>query len=316
MTDPVKTILLGGILLDRYLEVDHFPKVGQDTLIHRSFDLVGGCSLNVAVTLKNLGGRPYIVNKFGDDEIGSRIKQYVETLELPQDCMLLIPGGQTGYCLTVLDQTGERTFFTFRGCEIEYSPENIPSKLIADFSFVYVTGYYLLNPTTAKLVIDQIKQFHQKGSQILFDPGPLVNEIDQTQLRELMRVSDWFVPNSKELALIQQKIGVSENLVEWLFEQGITGVAVKKGGEGVDVFTPASNFTIKGFPVNPIDTNGAGDSFVGGFLYGLANKYPLRQAAMLANACGALTAKTKGSHTLFSLEDINLFISSFKDNNL
>ncbi len=316
MTEPIKILLLGGILLDRYFEVNCYPEAGQDSLINKSYDLVGGCSLNVAITLKNLGTLPYIVNKFGDDEIGGKIERYIEALTMPTTCMLKVPGGQTGYCLTILDQTGERTFFTYKGCEIEFSPETIPTQLMPDFSFAYITGYYLLNWQNASLVLDLVKQLHQNGCQVLFDPGPLVGEMDTTQLRELLKISDWLIPNSNELAILQKKIEVSGDIASWLFNQGGRGIAVKKGGLGVDIFTPLSNFTLRGFPVNPTDTNGAGDSFAGGFIHGLANGYTLRQAATLASACGAFTTTIKGPHGAFSIDDINHFIATFKDNNL
>lgn len=316
MKVPAKTLLLGGIILDRYLEVDSYPQAGQDTLIRRSFDVVGGCCLNVAVTLKNLGSLPYIVNRFGDDEIGARIEQYVGSLALSKTCMQKLPGGQTGYCLTVLDRTGERTFFTYKGCEIGFSLEEFSSQLTADLSFVYITGYYLLDIQTTASVLELVRHLRQNGCQILLDPGPLVGEMDSIRLRELLMVSDWLVPNSNELAIIQNKIGVSGNLVNWLFDQGAHGAAVKKGNQGVDIFTPSSAFTIGGFPVDPVDTNGAGDSFAGGFIHGLANGYSLRQAAILASACGAFTTTIKGPHGVFSLEDINHFIATFKENKL
>lgn len=70
-----KVLLLGGIITDRYFEVEHYPDLGQDTLILNSFDKIGGCALNVAVTLNNLGSLPYIVSKLGDDEVGKKIEQ-------------------------------------------------------------------------------------------------------------------------------------------------------------------------------------------------------------------------------------------------
>ncbi|MDR3577681.1 MAG: carbohydrate kinase family protein [Anaerolineaceae bacterium] len=315
MTEPTKVLLLGGILLDRYFEVDRYPEAGQDTLIHKFYERVGGCSLNVAVTLKNLGSQPYIVNKFGDDEVGGKIERYIQSLAVPTTCMLKVNGGQTGYCLTILDGSGERTFFTSKGCEVEFSPQNVPLPLRADFAFVYITGYYLLNRQTAAGVLELVQTLHQNGCQVVFDPGPLVGEMDTEQLHQLLKISDWLIPNQAELSQIQKKIGVSGDLHTWLFEQGMQGMALKKGSQGVDILTRQSSFTLKGLPVDITDTNGAGDSFAGGFIHGLANGYTLRQAAALANACGAYTTTINGPHGIFSMDEIKYFTAKFEDDN-
>src|SRR5271157_50736 len=315
VNDPANVLLLGGVLLDRYFEVDRYPEAGQDTLIQKSYDRVGGCSLNVALTLKNLGNLPYIVNKFGNDEAGTIIEHYIESVAIPTTCMMKVPGGQTGYCLNILDRSGERTFFTYKGCEIEFSPEMIPPQLKANFAFAYITGYYLLNLQTARVVLELVQQLRPNGCQILFDPGPLVGEMDTAQLRELLLVSDWLIPNSNELAIIQKKITIGGDLLGWLLSQGAKGIAVKKGSQGVEIITRQSSFTLKGFSVDSKDTTGAGDSFAGGFIHGLANEYTLHEAAVLANACGAITTTIKGPHGVFSMDDINQFITKLEDNN-
>jgi sugar/nucleoside kinase (ribokinase family) len=110
-------------------------------------------------------------------------------------------------------------------------------------------------------------------------------------------------------------LAVSGKLMSWLFDQGMRGVVVKKGSQGVDIHPPTSGLTLNSFSVNAIDTTGAGDSFAGGLIHGLANGYPLPEAAVLANACGAFTTTIEGPHGVFSLEELRHFISSFKDNN-
>jgi len=314
VTKPANVLILGGILLDRYFEVERFPEAGQDTLIRDSFDIIGGCSLNVAMTLKNLGALPYIVNKFGDDEVGTKIEHYIDFLTLSKSCMMKVPGGQTGYCLNILDKKGERTFLTYKGCEVEFSKELFPTILNTNPDFVYITGYYLLNHQTAVSVIELINLLRKNGSQIIFDPGPLVGDMDASSLRELLENLDWLVPNSHELTIIQKMIDISENFMEWFLQQGGKGVLVKKGIRGVDVFSPTEKIELNGVVVSAKDTTGAGDSFIGGFIVGLANGYSSRQAAALANACGAFTTTIKGPHGVFSIEDINNLLTTVKEN--
>ena len=314
--DLTKVLLLGGIIVDRYFEVDRYPHAGQDTLIQKSFDRVGGCCLNVAVTLKNLGSIPFIANKFGDDEIGTKIEQYLDSQALSKDCMTRASGRQTGYCLIILDRNGERTFFTYKGCEAEVPKNELLKQLSAGFAFAYITGYYLMNEITASAVLELTSRLRQSGCQILFDPGALVDEMGTSQLREFMIQSDWLVPNANEWAIMQKKLDYGENLIGWLFKHGVRGIVVKRGNLGVEVFTPTSSFELNSIPIVSIDTTGAGDSFAGGLIHGLSNGSSLYDAVSLANACGAFTATKIGPHAEFSLDDIQNLIKSSKDNYL
>ena len=310
---PVKVLLLGGIILDRYFEVERYPKAGGDTLIQNSFDRVGGCSLNVAITLKNLGVNPCIVTKLGDDESGRKIEHYVDSQGLSKTCMLKAPGRGTGYCLTILEKIGERTFFTYKGCEGELSLDEFPPGTFEGFAFAYITGYYLANRQTAAAVIELSGKLRQAGCQVVFDPGALVTEMDPFHLRQLVQLSDWLVPNTHELALIQRSLGLSEEPSEWPFDQGVRALVVKKGSQGVAVYSPNSSFTMNSLPIRSKDTTGAGDSFAGGLIYGLTQHYPLFDAVSLANACGAFTSTLIGPHGEFSLQDILDLMASFKE---
>ena len=68
--------------------------------------------------------------------------------------------------------------------------------------------------------------------------------------------------------------------------------------------------------VTAVDSTGAGDSFAGGWMHALAHGAALRQAARLANACGALTTTFEGPHGTFSMEELHDFMATFKDNEL
>jgi ribokinase len=78
---------------------------------------------------------------------------------------------------------------------------------------------------------------------------------------------------------------------------GVETVAIKRGQHGCAVFRGDGETWALGFPVPPVDTTGAGDCFTGGFLAGLNKGGTLKEAARLANACGALSASRLGSVT-------------------
>jgi sugar/nucleoside kinase (ribokinase family) len=76
---------------------------------------------------------------------------------------------------------------------------------------------------------------------------------------------------------------------------GARCVAVKLGASGCAVFGPEGEFHSPAFPVEAVDTTGAGDSFVGGFLAALSRGLSFPDAARVANAAGALSVSRLGS---------------------
>jgi sugar/nucleoside kinase (ribokinase family) len=80
-------------------------------------------------------------------------------------------------------------------------------------------------------------------------------------------------------------------------ERGVKTMVIKRGGSGCAVFGEKGEIWMQGFPVEPVDTTGAGDCFTGGFLAGLHRGGSLAEAARLGNACGALSASRIGSVT-------------------
>ncbi len=78
-------------------------------------------------------------------------------------------------------------------------------------------------------------------------------------------------------------------------DRGVQVVVIKRGARGCAVFHQQKEIWVKGFPIEAVDTTGAGDCFTGGFLAALHKGSSLPETARLANACGALSASRIGS---------------------
>lgn len=77
--------------------------------------------------------------------------------------------------------------------------------------------------------------------------------------------------------------------------RGVETVVVKRGSEGCAVFRGEGEIWARGFAVEPVDTTGAGDCFTGGFLAAMQHGSAMEEAALVGNACGALSASRMGS---------------------
>lgn len=304
-----KVMILGGVIMDSYVVTKEFPMLGQDTTIKDSFDKVGGCSINVAITLRNLGCEPYIVSGLGDDHRGHIIRDYLGHQRLSQE-FVTEEKESTGYCMILLDDTGERTFLTYRGCEEHIKDDILKNPLLKDMAYVYLTGYYLLNETYQEEKLHLLRILKDNGSKIVFDPGSLVAEIDKTVLEQVMRLAHIIIPNKAETELLKNYLNIEEPFHEWCIGYDYELIVIKNGAKALQVYTKEETWCMEPYRVSAIDTTGAGDSFAGGLIYSFIQQKPLEEAMKIASACGAKTTTFVEPHGRFTLDDIVQIMST------
>jgi sugar/nucleoside kinase (ribokinase family) len=304
MADQKQILLFGGIIVDQYVLVDSSPVKGGDALISESFVRVGGCAINVGSALHNLGMRPHIVSTVGDNAWGRQIRDYLRKRQFSERAIRFAEGRDSGYCISIVDKDGERTFLTYKGCEAEFHSGMIPGDLCEQASLVYVTGYYLLAPEYAGEIVRQLTKLKEAGAFLVFDPGPLAASIREDILLAVLRIADLLLPNESEWDILGRKLNWKREDDSHVRELGIRHVVLKKGSRGVEVRTGRDCYTVPPFQVDSVDTTGAGDSFAGGLLYGLSAGYDLRQSVVIASACGAIATTFLGPHGEFTFQDV------------
>lgn len=298
-----KVLVMGGLIVDKYFLMNKYPSRGEDALIKDSFYKVGGCAINVACTLKNLGIDTYPVSTIGMDENGSLIEKFLLDNNINNDCVAVERNRDTGYCMVILDHTLERTFMTYKGCEEIFSYNLISSNLMKEITFVYLTGYYLLG-SYAPEILRFIKDIKKMGTSVLFDPGPLVDELEVEILGSALELCDILIPNANEVEKIKIKLDIEEEFYKWTQKQKIKYLIIKNGVKGVTAYKDNKKYEIPAYNVETKDTTGAGDSFAAGCIYGFLNNLEFEKILYIGSACGALNAALLGPNGKYSNEDV------------
>ena len=299
--DESKCLIFGGLVMDYYYEIDRWPDRAQDAFINSESLRVGGCAVNMAVTVKNLGTEASVISGIGKDDVGRHLESYMIEHGLSTD-MMWQTDEVSGKCLVFLEPDGERTFLTQKGAEGIFTEEMKEAAIASEAKVVGVTGYYLLD-RNADIVMDCLESLHENGCRILFDPSPLVGDIDSELLRRVLKISYMITPNTVEAELIEKICRISELIV-----QG-TVVIKKDGSRGGSVYfkTPDSEeietFDYEAVKCKVADTTGAGDSFAGALLFGLLKDMDIREAVSLAVRCAAKTVEIEGPHGFWTLGD-------------
>ncbi len=129
---------------------------------------------------------------------------------------------------------------------------------------------------------------------VQLNPSPLGQP-----LPDLWRRTYALVPNQTEASEISgvqiTDVMSATEAAQAIRSEGITLVVITLGSAGCLVASPQGTYRVDGFPVESVDTTAAGDSFAGALAIALAEGMPVTEAAVFANAAGALATTIAGA---------------------
>jgi sugar/nucleoside kinase (ribokinase family) len=296
MTSPCTRLLhLGNVVVDVVLYVPALPGPGGDVLATRAQTAAGG-GFNVMAAAARQGlavayGGVIGTGPFAALALAACAAEGIEMLQPSK------PGQDTGFVVSVVDATGERTFLTSRGAEATLTAADLSRVCPGPGDAVYLSGYGLAHPSNAAAILAWLARL-AADHLVIFDPGPLAGELPPEVLDPVLARSTWLTCNARESALLTGRPGPDEALRALSARLPRAGILVRTGPGGCLLAQPGSPpVHVPGFPVEPVDTNGAGDTHTGSFLAALsAGKEPV-DATRQANAAAALSTTRPGPAT-------------------
>ena len=132
-------------------------------------------------------------------------------------------------------------------------------------------------------------------------------------LRKIAENADMIFGGIEELQLLYPD-GDATQAAERLLRGRCREVVLKKGADGAAVYRGHEIVESPGFTVDVVDTVGAGDAFVAGYLSGFLERLDLSARLLRANACGALLCMTPGDwESSPTLSDVDHFLTPGTD---
>jgi sugar/nucleoside kinase (ribokinase family) len=307
MTRPFTRLLhLGNVVVDVVLEVPALPEPGGDVLATGSQTSAGG-GFNVMAAAARLGLAVAYGGVIGSGPFAAlaRAACAAEGIEVLQPAK---PGRDTGFVVTVVDGTGERTFLTSRGAEATLTAADLAPVRPALGDAVYLSGYSLAHPSNAAALLDWLGRLG--GEHVVaFDPGPLAGALPGAVLAPVLARADWVTCNARESVLLTGAAGSGDALRARAGRLPRAGVLVRVGPDGC--LLGGRGFVaehVPGFRVEAVDTNGAGDTHTGAFLAALAAGAPPGEAVRSANRAAALSVTRRGPATGPTRAELDAFM--------
>src|SRR5690606_8080 len=243
----------GQVVLDLVMRVKELPPVGGDVFASHT-DLHPGGGFNVMAAAARAGGQVVYAGGHGDGRFGDLVRAALDaegiTAALPPT-----PGADTGICVVLVDDTGERTFVTGTGAESEVDAAALAAVPVDAADVVYVRGYSLLAPDKAAVLLDRIDRLD--GPTVLVDPGPLVGEVDPATWARLLDRTTILSANAREARILTGEAdprAASAELARRL--PSTAAVIVRDGAAGCLVTRDGTTVHVPGFPVDAVDTTG------------------------------------------------------------
>jgi len=235
----------------------------------------GGAPTNVAAAIAALGGEVEMSAKVGKDPFGTHLIEVMKEFKIGTQHVIQDPDHFTTFAFVSLLDNGERDFYFNRGADGMLNDEDVNSININSFGIAHfgsATGF-LPGPlqSTYKNMLMKSKE---SGLFISFDPNYrhlLFGNDQETFIKfswAFIKHADFFKVSDEEALLLTGKNSVDEAALVFL-EKSNGVFAITVGKDGTLLGFQQQTHLVKSIEVNPVDTTGAGDAFVGALLYQL-----------------------------------------------
>ncbi len=296
-------VVVGGLavvdVIGRPVNMKAPPKPGGLQYLDSITLTTGGNVLNCGLDLAKLGFRVGAIARIGHDAFGEYIVDRLRQHMVDTSGITVDRQQQTASTMALVDGTGERTFLHARGCLRNFRPRDILDRLsVLKSARIFAFGYLGLLPECEPRLGGLFRTVKEKtGVGILLDTGGNPRR-DIALLKEILPSVDYFIPSFEEaVSLTGEK--TPARIVKALVGAGAAGVVgVKLGSRGCYISWDGREAVVPPVKVqHVVDSTGAGDAFVSGFLAGTLHGFDPFAAAKIGNAVAASCVTAVGAST-------------------
>lgn len=268
-----KLVAIGEALID-FIPTESGKKIKS---VEGFKPAVGGAPANVCGAFTKLGGKSQMITQLGQDPFGDKIIDEFKQYNIGCEYISRTTEANTSLAFVALDENKNRDFSFYRkpGADMLLSKETIKQE--------WFENIFALHFCSVSIGDFPMKQAHDKAIEYTLNNNGIVSFDlnvrlplwdDHEKLREaifemmpkahILKISD------EELEFVTGGKNIEEQLNK-LFVGNVKLIVFTKGGDGAEAYTKNTKVSISGIKTEVEDTTGAGDGFIGSFLYQLNN---------------------------------------------
>jgi sugar/nucleoside kinase (ribokinase family) len=256
----------------------------------------GGDALNEALTLAKLGHSVGLMTLVGDDAQGAFVLQECARHGVDTGATTRSAQFETTTTIVLIGSDGQRSFITPHGGTLEgYGIEHIDISHIRPGTRVVSLGSLFCSEQLDMDAPTILKRAREVGARTVADFVPNRTGARFSDLGEALALVDYMIPSIEEAELYTGKSDL-DAIADECFGHGVKHVVIKMGSRGAFARSATERLTVPAYPAPiVVDTTGAGDNFVAGFISGLLRNQSLLDCLQFGCATASVSVQAMGA---------------------
>ncbi|CAI0404136.1 unnamed protein product [Linum tenue] len=288
----------------------------------------GGAPANVAVGVSRLGGSSAFIGKLGDDEFGRMLNDILKQNNVDNSGIRFDPDARTALAFVTLRADGEREFMFYRhpSADMLLTESELETDILNQAKVFHYGSISLISEPCRSAHVAAMRIAKSSGAILSYDPNLRLAlwpsaEAAKEGMMSIWNEADIIKINEDEIVFLTGGDDPNDDnvVLKKLFHPNLKLLVVTEGSAGCRYYTKEFKGRVPGIKVKAVDTTGAGDAFVGGFLSSLASDHSilkdekrLKESLYFANTCGAMTVTERGAIPALHTKEAVLKVETHK----
>ena len=282
MTSALDIVGIGVCTVDHLMIVPHMPENNVNMRSATYLQQPGGLASCALAAAARLGASTKIIAHIGDDDVGRYIRRDLESEGVDTSLLFVRPDSYSHVSLILVNEnSGERSIITRLSSGPPIAPQEITREDVTSAQVLFVDQ-------ETELTLQAARWAREAGMHVVLDPAQ-----PYEQIAELLTFVDVpIVPQQWARAWMPDR--PAEAVAQALQRAGAAIAVVTMGEQGSLVCWQGGLEHVPAFPVDVVDTTGAGDAYHGGFMLALLQDWDVLTMARFASAVGSLNCRALG----------------------
>lgn len=278
-------VVIGSANIDLIGAVTRLPRPGETVPGSTFTTAPGGKGANQALAARRAGSAVKLVGAVGSDPFAGQAIELLDRDGVDLAALRHVEG-PTGIAMILVDASGENVIAVLPGANASVSSADVDKALagLAPSDIVVVQQEVPVDATRRALSIAR-----EKNARSILNTAPFLETTAETAA-----LADIVIANETEFARLSGGGDLDVLMAGWSRTHGQT-VVVTLGGEGAIAVDGDTRVVVPAMKIVPVDTVGAGDTFVGYFAAALTAGLSLEPAVRRAVVASALACLKPGA---------------------
>ncbi len=322
--DPNKKmdfIAIGRAAID--LNPNEINRPMEDSITFTKY--VGGSPANITVALSVLGMKTGFIGRVANDPLGRFVEKYLRSKNIDTSHIVFDnSGAKTGLAFLEIKSPNDSSITMYRenAVDLKIDIDDIDEEYIKNSKALLISGTALASSPSREAVFTSLEYARKHNTVVFFDldyrPYTWKSVKETSIYYNLAAEKCDVIIGTREEFDIMETVTLKGNKDDSItanrwFDYNAKIVVIKHGKEGSIAYTKDGK-AIKGavFPVTPLKSFGAGDSYAGAFIYGLMNGLSIEESMKLGAASAAIVVSSHScSDAMPTIEEIKQFIENY-----